>query len=102
MELKMNKTITKIATGLLLLTGLYTTAYAGAEVVVTLNTGAQFTWQFEEFEDAAEFMADRIEEGRCSPKVANLEIRSLYIDGLDDVEDKFSWYHGIEKQRING
>jgi hypothetical protein len=94
----MNKTLIKITTGALLLAGLYTTAYAGAEVVVTLNSGAEFKWQFEEFEDAAEFMADRVESGRCSPKVAKLEIRSVYIDGLDDPINQFAYFHGIENQ----
>ena len=98
----MKNTILKITTGILLLSSLYTTAYAGAEVVVTLNTGAEFKWQFEEFEDAAEFMADRVEAGRCSPKVVSLEIRSVYIDGLDDPRDDFAYYHGIENQRDNG
>jgi hypothetical protein len=96
----MKKSILKILIGALLLTSLFSTAYAGAEVVVTLNTGDKFTWQFEEFEDAAEFLADRVESGRCSPKVANLEIRSVYIDGLDDPRDKFAYFHGIESQRV--
>lgn len=98
----MTNTITKTISTFLLLIGLSSTVFAGAEVVVTLNTGAEFKWQFEEFEDAAEFMADRVESGRCSPKVANIEIRSVYIDGLDDVQDKFAYFHGIELQRDNG
>lgn len=74
---------------------IHSKSFAGAELVVTLNTGDTFTWQFEEFEDAAEFLSDRFESGRCSPKIANVEIRSVYIDGLDDPILEFSWYHGI-------
>jgi hypothetical protein len=83
----------------ILLTSILSIAHAGAEVVVTLNTGDQYKWQFEEFEEAAEFLADRVESDRCSPKVANLEIRSIYIDGLDDPRDQFAYYHGIQNQR---
>ena len=92
----MNKLFSKIAIGAILLTSIYSNAFAGAEVIVTLNTGNTYTWQFEEFEEAAEFMADRVESGRCSPKVVNLQIRSVYIDGLDDPRHAFSYYHGIE------
>lgn len=67
---------------------------AGAEVVVNLNDGGEFKWQFENMEDASEFLADRVESGRCSPKVVSVAIRSVYIDGLDDPKDKFAWYHG--------
>jgi len=73
------------------------TAFAGAVVVVTLNTGDQYTWQFEDFEDASDFFADRVESGRCSPKVANIEIKSVYIDGLDDPDYAFNYFHGINK-----
>jgi hypothetical protein len=71
-------------------------AHAGAEIVVNLNTGAEFKWQFMDMEEASEFLADRVESGRCSPKVVSVEIRSVYIEGLDNPKDKFAWYHGVE------
>ena len=72
-------------------------AHAGAEIVVNLNTGAEFKWQFMDMEEASEFLADRIESGRCSSKVVSVEIRSVYIEGLDDEKLKFSWFHGADK-----
>lgn len=92
----MKKSITKILTSIFLLTTLHSTAYAGAEVVVTQVTGGQIKWQFENMEDAGEFLADRIESGRCAnKKVASVEIKSVYIDGIDNPEDKFAWYRGV-------
>jgi len=70
---------------------------AGAVVVVNLNDGREFKWQFEEMVEAEEFLADRIAEGRCSPMVVSVTIRSEYIAGLDDEEDGFAWYHGFKK-----
>jgi hypothetical protein len=75
-------------------------SYAGAEVEVTLNNGDSFKWQFFDMVEASEFLADRVESGRCSPQVANVEIRSLWIDGIDEEEDKFAYFHGIENQKI--
>lgn len=96
----MKKNILKTISTVVLSTLLYSTAHAGAQIEVTLNNGDTFRWQFNTFEEAGEFLSDRVESGRCSPKVANVEIKSLWIDGIDDEEDKFAYFHGIENQRV--
>ena len=77
--------------------GLVGLANAGAEVVVKLNTGQEFKWQFFDMQEASEFLADRINSGRCNPNIEMVRVYSKYIDGMDDVSNKFSWYHGITK-----
>lgn len=95
----MQKNIFKKLTAIALSTFFISTANAGAQIEVTLNNGDTFRWQFNNFEEAGEFLADRVESGRCSPKVANVEIKSLWIEGIDEPEDKFAYYHGIENQK---
>jgi len=68
---------------------------AGAEITVKLNTGDQFKWQFFDMGEASEFLADRIDSGRCNPDIVSIRLRSRYIEGMDDPQNKFSWYHGI-------
>lgn len=76
-------------------------AQAGATVEVSLTTGENYTWQFMDMDEASEFLAAKIENGGCSPKVESVIIRSVYIKGLDDEELEFSWFHGIDKLEIN-
>lgn len=81
--------------GLVMLTGI---SYAGGELTVELNTGDEFKWQFNDVQEASEFLADRVESGRCNPNIVNIRIKSKFIDGLDEPNNKFGWYHGVSER----
>lgn len=95
----MKKSILKTLSAISLSIFIHTTAHAGAEIIVNLNNGDVFKWQFFDIQEASEFLSDRVDSGHCSPKVANIEIRSVWIDGIDSIDDKFAYYHGIENQK---
>jgi hypothetical protein len=85
----------KIFRVVLVLTSLFSgIAHSGAEIVVNLTTGEEFKWQFMDMDNASMFLADRINSGKCSPKIISVTIRSVYIDGIDD---EYSWYHSVDK-----
>jgi len=80
------------------LTSLFSiTAHSSAEITVNLTTGEEFKWQFADMENASDFLAERIKSEGCDPNVVSVLIKSVYIDGLDDLINEYAWYHGVDK-----
>jgi hypothetical protein len=71
------------------------TSFSGALVVASLSNGDRYSFQFFDFSEAAEFVADRIDRGECDSNLVNLSIKSVYIDGLDSNKSEFGWFPGI-------
>lgn len=74
-------------------------SYAGTLLTIVFNDGKEYSFQFEDMEEAAEFVNIRYEEKGCHKNVVKLVMESKYIEGIDDPEDRDTYYHRINKDK---